>query len=69
MAYNKLKGRIIEKFGSQAKFAEALKTSENTVSRKMQDKSEFSKDDMVKWSELLEIDASEFWAYFFADRI
>lgn len=69
MAYNKLKGRIIEKYGSQGKFAEALKMSENTVSRKMQDKVEFSKDDMVKWAELLDIDSSEFWDYFFADRL
>ena len=69
MAYNKLKGRIVEKFGSQGKFAAALGMTENTVSRKMQDKVEFSKDDMVRWAELLEIDSSEFWDYFFADRL
>lgn len=69
MAYNKLKGRIIEKYGSQGKFAAALGMTENTVSRKMQDKVEFSKDDMVRWAELLDIDSSEFWDYFFADRL
>lgn len=69
MAYNKLKGRIVEKFGSQGKFAAALGMTENTVSRKMQDKVEFSKDDMVRWAELLDIDSSEFWDYFFADRL
>lgn len=69
MTYNKLKGRIVEKFGSQTKFAAALGITENTVSRKMQDKVEFSKDDMVRWAELLEIDSSEFWDYFFADRL
>lgn len=69
MAYNKLKGRIVEKFGSQTKFAAALGITKNTVSRKMQDKVEFSKDDMVRWAELLEIDSSEFWDYFFADRL
>lgn len=69
MAYNKLKGRIVEKFGSQAKFAAALGMTENTVSRKMQDKVEFSKDDMVRWAELLDIDSSKFWDYFFADRL
>ena len=69
MAYNKLKGRIIEKYGSQGKFAAALGMTENTVSRKMQDKVEFSKDDMVRWAELLDIDPSEFWDYFFADKL
>ena len=69
MAYNKLKGRRIEKYGSQGKFAAALGMTENTVSRKMQDKVEFSKDDMVRWAELLDIDSSEFWDYFFADRL
>lgn len=69
MAYNKLKGRIVEKYGSQGKFAAALGMTENTVSRKMQDKVEFSKDDMVRWAELLDIDSSEFWDYFFADRL
>lgn len=68
MAYNKLKGRIVEIYGSQGKFAEALKTTENTVSRKMQSKSEFSKDDMVQWAELLGIPSSEIWDYFFSDR-
>lgn len=69
MAYNKLKGRIIEKFGSQGEFANALGVTENTVSRKMQNKSEFDKDDMIKWSELLDIERSQFYDYFFADRI
>ena len=69
MAYNKLKGRIIEKFGSQVEFAKALGVTETTVSRKMQNKSEFDKDDMEKWSALLDIEKSQFYDYFFADRI
>ncbi len=68
MAYRKLKGRIVEKFGSQSEFAKALGISENTVSKKMQNKSEFDKDNMVKWARLLEIDTSEFYDYFFSDR-
>lgn len=68
MAYGKLKGRIVEKFGSQSKFAEALGTTDTTLSRKMQSKTEFSKEDMVKWSKLLEIPMSEIPDYFFCDR-
>ena len=65
MAYGKLKGRIVEKFGSQSRFAEALGTTENTVSRKMQSKVEFSKEDMIKWSKLLEISQTDIPDYFF----
>ena len=69
MAYNKLKGRIVEKYGSQSRFAEALGITENTVSRKMQGKVEFSKDDMINWAELLDIPQGDIPDYFFAPRI
>lgn len=69
MAYNKLKGRIVEKYGSQCEFAKALNISESLVSLRMQNKVGFSKDDMVKWAKLLDIDTSEIWDYFFADRV
>lgn len=65
MAYGKLKGRIVEKFGSQSRFAEALGTTENTVSRKMQSKVEFSKEDMIKWAKLLDIPKDDIPDYFF----
>ena len=64
MAYGKLKGRIVEKFGSQSRFAEALGTTENTVSRKMQSKVEFSKEDMIKWAKLLDIPKDDIPDYF-----
>ena len=40
--YNKLRGRIVERFGSQEKFAETLKKSNVSVSRKMNGKVGFS---------------------------
>ena len=64
--YDKLRGRIIEKYGSQAKFSEALGTSNSTVSRKMSGNVGFSQKDMKKWGRLLDIDVSEFGEYFFA---
>ena len=33
--YNKLRGRIVEKFGTQDKFAEALNVTKQWVSMKM----------------------------------
>lgn len=64
--YDKLRGRIIEKYGSQAKFSEVLGTSNITVSRKMSGNVGFSQKDMKKWGRLLDIDVSEFGEYFFA---
>ena len=64
--YDKLRGRIIEKYGSQAKFSEALGTSNITVSRKMSGNVGFSQKDIKKWGRLLDIDVSEFGEYFFA---
>ena len=64
--YNKLRGRIIEKYGTQGKFAEALGVTETTISRKMNMASGFSKEDIVKWSELLNISTDEIGIYFFA---
>ena len=64
--YRKLIGRIIEKFGTRKKFAEAIGISENSLSLKLNDKIGISKEDMVLWGKLLDIDVSEFGDYFFA---
>ena len=64
--YRKLKGRIIEKYNSQAAFAAVLGTTEQTISRKMNAVTSFSTDDIKKWSELLDIKSNEIGDYFFA---
>ena len=63
--YSKLKGRIIEKFGSQKAFCRAINRPENTVSRKLNNIIPFSQDDIREWSETLNIDVSEYGIYFF----
>lgn len=63
--YRKLKGRIIEKYGTQGKFAEILGLTETSVSRKMNMNTSFSTDDIIKWSELLEIPKEDIGEYFF----
>lgn len=65
-SYDKLRGRIIEKYGSQERFAEALDISTNSLSKKMTGKTGFSQKDIVEWSRLLQIDKSEYSEYFFA---
>ena len=65
-SYDKLRGRIIEKYGSQERFAEALGISTNSLSKKMTGKTGISQKDIVEWSRLLQIDKSEYSEYFFA---
>ena len=65
-SYAKLKGKIVEKYGTRAKFAEALGISETWLSQKMSCKSEFSQDDMMRWGKLLDIEPEEYHLYFFA---
>mgnify|MGYP002707859496 CR=1 FL=1 len=63
--YNKLKGRIVEMFGSQGNFADKIGLSENSVSRKLNCKIGFSQSDMVKWGDILGISQEEYADYFF----
>ena len=64
--YNKLRGRIIEIFGSQAKFAEKIGQSEQIVTAKLAGRSSFTQDNIVTWSEALDIDQNDIGSYFFA---
>ena len=65
-SYNKLRGRIIEKFGNQGAFAEAMGISRQWVSMKLNNKSEFSQSEILKWCDVLEISEREIVDYFFA---
>ena len=65
-AYNKLRGRIAEKFGTQGKLAEALNVSEMTVSKKLNGKVQFDQKDIVTWCEALDIPVPDAGNYFFA---
>ncbi len=67
--YNKLRGRIVEKFGTQSAFAEAMSMSNGTLSMKLASKSYFSADEIVKACELLEITSGEVSAYFFTREV
>lgn len=63
--YQKLLGRITEKMGSQAEFARRMELSERTISLKLNGKVPFKQNEIVKVSNLLEIDNSDIAAYFF----
>lgn len=64
--YAKLRARIKEKFGTEGKFAEALGVSPITLSRKFNDRTQFSSEDIKKYCSLLDIPISDAGQYFFA---
>ena len=64
-SYSKLKGRIVERYGTQANFACKLGISKNSMSKKLTGKTEFSQSDTIRWAELLGIEKGEYEEYFF----
>lgn len=67
--YSKLKGRIIEKFGSQNGFADALGVAFTVVSAKLTGLRAITKNDIIGWSNLLEIPVEEIGVYFFKLKV
>lgn len=64
-SYNKLKGRIVERHGTQGNLAKKLGISKNSMSKKLTGKTEFSQSDIEQWAELLNIERSDYGEYFF----
>ncbi len=67
--YSKLRGRIVERFGTQEAFAKALGMSTKTLSSKMGNKIYFRQDEINHALDLLEIDFSEAREYFFTPKV
>lgn len=65
MKYDKLRGRIIEKFGSQKAFAAAMGMNVSTLSFKLNGKSEWTREEIEKACGLLDIPIEEVHSYFF----
>lgn len=63
-SYRKLRGRIIEKYGTTGKFAEAIKCSRGTVSSKLNKKTDMSRKDMEIWLKALDIPEEKVHEYF-----
>ena len=64
--YRKLKGKIVEMYGSQRAFSEAAGITPQSLSLKLTGKSEISKKDRDLWARLLDIRFEEYLSYFFA---
>lgn len=63
--YNKLRGKIKEHFGTESKFAKALGIGRVSLSKRLNNRLEFSQKEILKACELLEIRLSEIGTYFF----
>ncbi|RAN53811.1 DUF739 domain-containing protein [Dolosigranulum pigrum] len=63
--YSKLKGRIIEKYGTQRNFAREMNLSEKTLSSKLKNVTSWKNDDISRACDLLEIPMEEIPVYFF----
>ena len=63
--YKKLKGRIVERFGSQKVFAPHVNLSTVSVSQKLNGLKGFSQKDIELWANVLEIPKEDYAAYFF----
>lgn len=61
----KLKGRIIEKYGSQGAFAEHIKRTQAYVSGVLNGRSFLDAKDVYEWAEALEIEKEDIGLYFF----
>lgn len=64
--YSKLRGRIIEKYGTMDAFAKEIDISKTQMSKKMNGKSGFSQADIIRWSRLLDIDLTDVGSFFYA---
>lgn len=69
MNYNKLRGRIVEMFGSQKRFSDKITLSEQSITAKLNGRSDFSQEDILRWSNALNIDKSEIGTYFFETKL
>lgn len=67
--YSKLKGRVVEVFGSQIEFAKAMDWSERTLSLKMNGKVSWKQSDICKAIELLRLSIDDVQDYFFAMEV
>lgn len=67
--YAKLKGRIKEKYGNQEVFAKAIGLTPTTFSFKINGKSKWKQDEIVKAAKLLEISQDEIVEYFFNYKV
>lgn len=66
MSYSKLRGKIKEVYFSNKNFAAAMAIDLSTLSAKLNNNSQWKREEIVKACELLDIPIEEVHLYFFA---
>lgn len=67
--YSKLKGRIVEKYGTQRRFAKANHISDRTMSLKLNNEVRLSQEEILDWCEKLAIEPKDVHIYFFTPKV
>lgn len=67
--YSKLRGRIREILGTQSMFAKLLGISEATLSKKLNNETDFTQSEMNRSCDLLKFPCSEIPVYFFTAKV
>lgn len=67
--HQKLRGRIVEIYGSQGAFAKKIGKTEQCITAKLSGKTQFSQADIIAWSNALQINVDEVGVYFFANKL
>ena len=69
MSYDKLKGRIIEVFGTQLAFAVAMDIHPSSLTAKLKNKTPWKREEIEKACELLSIPFEQVHLYFFTPKV
>ena len=67
--YRKLRGQIVEVYGTMSSFAKEMGYSERTISLKINGKVDFSQSDIVKMVSLLGLRDKDIPIYFFTNKV
>lgn len=67
--YSKLRGRIVEKFGSCSAFAKFLGIKPQQLNPKLTGKTAITKKDILEWSKVLGISTEEIGVFFYTLKV
>ena len=67
--YNRLRGKIREVYGTEADFAEALGIGRVSLSKRLNNSADFTRNEMLRTCDLLHIAPEDTAAYFFAKEV
>lgn len=67
--YSALRGKIKEVYGTEFRFADALELSSNSLSAKLNNKTQWTQNEINAAVQLLAIDYSEISKYFFTGKV